>query len=167
MGSRGSVIPLFVNQIKNNSKLTITDPEMTRFNITMDDALELIFRALKRGQGGEVFIPKLKAYKLGDVVDALIELTDKKIIQEKIAVRPGEKYHESLISSDEIRNVYETDEDYVLFEQITQGYDIQLNSDIKKSELDNRYSSDRVSLLSKNEIKDLIIREGYLTNLNS
>jgi len=163
MGSRGSVIPLFVNQIKNDSKITITNPEMTRFNITMNDALELIFRTLERGQGGEVFIPKLKAYKLGDVVDALIELTDKKIIQEKIPVRPGEKFHESLISEDEIRNTYETNEDYILFEQVTQGYDIQHNSNLKKSKLTNRYSSDKVQLLSIKEIKDLIVKENFLT----
>ena len=161
MGSRGSVIPLFADQIKNHSKITITDPEMTRFNITMDDALELIFRALKRGQGGEVFVPKLKAYKLGDVVDAFVELSDKKIIQETIQVRPGEKYHESLISRDEIRNAYETNEDYVLFEKVTQGYDIQLDSNLNKAELTDRYSSDRVPLLSKNEIKNLIIQQGF------
>jgi len=163
MGSRGSVIPLFVNQIKNNSKITITDPDMTRFNITMNDALELIFRALERGQGGEVFIPKLKAYKLRDVIDVLIELSGKKIEQEIISVRPGEKYHESLISGDEIRNTYETNEDYVLFEKVTQGYDIQLNSTLKKSQLSDQYSSDKVQLLSKKEIKDLIVQENFLT----
>ena len=58
LGSRGSIVPVFVNQIKSGKKITITDPLMTRFNIAMDEALNLIFRAIKNGSGGEVFVPK-------------------------------------------------------------------------------------------------------------
>ena len=67
LGSRGSLVPKMVQQILSGKKVTITDPQMTRFNITMDHSLELIFRALKNGVGGEVFVPKLKAYSVGDV----------------------------------------------------------------------------------------------------
>jgi len=74
LGSSGSVVPKFIEQIQSNENITITDPNMTRFNITMEQALDFIFRAVKKGQSGEVFIPKLKAYKLDDLKDALLEL---------------------------------------------------------------------------------------------
>ena len=135
LGSRGSIVPTLVNQIKNNKKITITDPEMTRFNITMDQAIGLIMRALN-GMGGEVFIPKLKAYKTGDMRDAIVDLMGAKNEIQKIPVRPGEKYHESLISKDEIRNVYETNEDYILFEEQTQVHDLDSIKSIKKSRTD-------------------------------
>lgn len=162
MGSRGSVIPIFIDQIKKYSKITVTDPNMTRFNITMNDALSLIFRALQFGHGGEVFVPKLKAYKLGDVIDALIEITGKSISKETILVRPGEKYHESLIGSDEIRNTYETDTDYIVFEKLTQERNILFDGEIRKSTLTERYSSDKVELLTKQNIRDLILSEGFI-----
>jgi len=73
LGSRGSIVPTLTNQIQNHKKITITDPEMTRFNITMGEAIDLIMRALG-GIGGEVFIPKLKAYKTGVMKDAIMEL---------------------------------------------------------------------------------------------
>ncbi len=152
LGSRGSVLPLFMNQIKNNKKITITDPNMTRFTITMNQALEAIFRALKNGVGGEVFVPKLEAYKLGDLKDAIVELLDAKNGTEVIPVRIGEKYHESLISIDEIRNTHETDQDYILADKINYN-------DIEKTQLKNVYSSDKVKILSKEEIKKILIEE--------
>ena len=93
LGSRGSIVPIFVNQIKSGGKITVTDPNMTRFSITMDQALNLIFRAIKNGVGGEVFIPKLKAYNVGLVKDTLLELLNSTSTAEKIPVRPGEKTH--------------------------------------------------------------------------
>ena len=158
LGSRGSIVPTLVNQIKNNKKITITDPEMTRFNITMDQAIGLIMRALS-GMGGEVFIPKLKAYKTGDMRDAIVDLMGAKNEIEKIPVRPGEKYHESLISKDEIRNVYETNEDYILFEEQTQVHDLDSIKSIKKAELTDSYSSDKVELISKEELKQILLDE--------
>jgi UDP-N-acetylglucosamine 4,6-dehydratase/UDP-glucose 4-epimerase len=64
LGSRGSIVPKIIEQITKKQKITITDPNMTRFNITMDEALNLVLRAIKNGSGGEIFVPKLKAYKL-------------------------------------------------------------------------------------------------------
>ncbi|MFB5608524.1 MAG: SDR family NAD(P)-dependent oxidoreductase, partial [Candidatus Nitrosomaritimum yanchengensis] len=121
LGSRGSIVPTLRKQIQNGKKITITDPEMTRFNITMNQAVDLIMRALN-GVGGEVFIPKLKAYKTGIMKDAIIDLMNAKNEVTRIPVRPGEKYHESLISKEEIRNAYETKEDYILFEEQTQHH---------------------------------------------
>ena len=74
LGSRGSILPIILKQIQMKKKITITDPSMTRFNITMNQALNLVFRALENGIGGQVFIPKLKAYKVGDMKDAILDL---------------------------------------------------------------------------------------------
>ena len=89
LGSRGSILPVLIEQIKNGKKITITDPEMTRFNITMNDALNLIFRALKNGSTGCVFIPKLKSYKVSTLKDSLMELFDSNsYCTEKCSLRP-------------------------------------------------------------------------------
>lgn len=160
MGSRGSVIPLFVDQIQNKKKLTITDTSMTRFTITMNQALDFILRSLKNGVGGEVFVPKLKAYRLGDLKDAIIELMDVHDIETQyLQVRPGEKYHESLIGAEEIRNTYETKDDYLIFEQQTQNHTFKLGKNLKSTSRKDEYSSDKVELYTKNELQKLLIQE--------
>ncbi len=159
LGSRGSIVPLFVNQIMDGKKITITDPTMTRFNITMDKALDLILRALKYKMGGVVVVPKLKAYKVGDMKNAITELLDSTNEVKKIPVRPGEKYHESLISKDEIRNTYETKEDYIIFDEQIQIQNYKNIHGIKKSGLRESYSSDTAKLFTKDELKTILIKE--------
>jgi len=158
MGSRGSIVPTLINQIQNGNKITITDPEMTRFSISMNEAVDLITRALE-GIGGEIFIPKLNAYKTGVMKDAIMELLGAKNEVVRIPVRPGEKYHESLISKDEIRNVYESKEDYILFEEQTQHHNIENGNSVIKSNLKASYSSDKVKLFTKEELKNILLKE--------
>jgi len=162
LGSRGSIVPTIINQVQMKKQITITDPNMTRFNITMSQALDLIFRSVQKCRGGEVFVPKLKAYKTGNLKDAILELLDSKAIAKQIPVRPGEKFHESLISKDEIRTVYESAEDYIIFENQTQNYDFSKIKGINKSELSNEYSSDKVELFTKNELKEILLKENLL-----
>ena len=76
IGSSGSVIPKFIEQIKNKKSITITDPKMTRFSITMDEALDFILKASEIGQGSEIFVPKMKAYTITSVKDSLFELLE-------------------------------------------------------------------------------------------
>jgi len=162
LGSRGSIVPTLVNQIQMKKKITITDPTMTRFTITMNQALDLIFRTIQKGIGGEVFVPKLKAYATGDLKDAILELFDSEIEEYQIPVRPGEKFHESLISKDEIRTSYESEEDYLIFETQTQNYDLSKIKGIKKIKLTDEYSSDKVELYSKNELKEILLKENLI-----
>lgn len=164
MGSRGSVIPLFIDQIKRGKKITVTDPNMTRFNITMNQALDLVLRGMKNGIGGEIFVPKLKAYRLNDLKDAIVELLHSDIKTEKIPVRPGEKHHELLINKYEIRNTYETKEDYVIFDKQTQFVALKDMPYRKLANLKDEYSSDTVTLLTKEEIKKIIVKEGLIEN---
>ena len=157
LGSSGSVVPTLLKQIESGRNITITDPNMTRFNITMNQALDFIIRSSKKGNGGEVFIPKLKAYSLGVLKDAILEVLEKDVKTELISVRPGEKYHESLISSEEIRNTFEDKEDYVILEERLQD-----NIKIKKCTLTDHYSSNRVELLTKEELKKILIEEKFV-----
>lgn len=157
LGSRGSLVPTIVDQIRAGKKITITNPEMTRFNITMNEALGLILRALQKGVGGDIFVPKLKAYKVRDMKDAVLELLKSKNETELISLRPGEKFHESLIIRDEIRNTYENNEDYVIFEKQAQEH--SLLPEFKQSNLKDQYSSDKVELLTKEELQQILIRE--------
>jgi len=158
LGSRGSIVPIFVNQIKSGGKITVTDPNMTRFSITMDQALNLIFRAIKNGVGGEVFIPKLKAYNVGLVKDTLLELLNSTSTAEKIPVRPGEKTHEVLINEFELRDTLETDEDYVITNQHPLESD-QDSHNLRVTSLSNSYTSDTVELFTKEELKEILISE--------
>ena len=156
LGSSGSVVPLFIEQIKNKQKLTITDPNMTRFSITMDQALDFIIDSTLSGKGSEVFIPKLRAYKILDVKDALIEMYGK-TKEEIISIRPGEKMHETLISSDEMRYAWEFGKKYAIFSPLYSQQKIkQMHPGIKKIHSSESYSSSNVEKISKGELKKTI-----------
>ena len=159
LGSRGSIVPIFVNQVKSGKKITITDPTMTRFNITMSEALGLILRTLKNGKGGEVFVPKLNAYRVGDIKDAILDLLHSSKETEVISIRPGEKIHESLISNDELRNTFEMNEDYIIIDKQLQDSGYLDNNNIIHTKLNHQYSSDKVDILTKDELKELLVSE--------
>lgn len=162
LGSRGSLVPTLVSQIKNGNEITITDPKMTRFNITMNKALELIFRVIKNCKGGEVFIPKLDAYRVNEMKEAVVELMQASNKEKMIPVRPGEKYHESLINNEELRNTFESNEDYIIFEKQSQNYDYTSLNNVKRTVLKNDYTSNSVKLLSTNELKEILQKENII-----
>ena len=167
LGSRGSILPVLIDQIKNGKKITITDPEMTRFNITMEDALNLILRALKNGRTGCVFIPKLKSYKVSTLKDSLIELFNSNSETEIIGVRPGEKYHESLINEHELRIAFENKEDYIPFDETVSQLELDEEQNFTKASLKHDYSSDKVELLTIDELKQELLQHKLVkSNLN-
>lgn len=94
MGSRGSVIPFFL-QKRPEGVLPITDPEMTRFNITLQEAVEMVFWALDNALGGEIFVPKIPSYRIIDVAEAVGPECTKPVT----GIRPGEKIHEEMITA--------------------------------------------------------------------
>ena len=103
MASRGSVIPLFANQIKNNTSLTITNPEMTRFMMTLENAVDLVLYTFEHGENGDIFVQKSPAATIGDLAEAMyryFNINDKKI--DVIGTRHGEKMFEVLISREEM-----------------------------------------------------------------
>ncbi len=101
MASRGSVIPLFVNQIKAGLPLTVTDPRMTRFLMSLDDSVDLVFHAFEHGRQGDIFIQKSPASTVGDLATALTELLGSTSAVRVIGTRHGEKLHEVLVSREE------------------------------------------------------------------
>jgi UDP-N-acetylglucosamine 4,6-dehydratase len=109
LGSRSSVIPIFVEQRKRG-KITITDPRMTRFWITLDDAARLVIRCFEQMQGGEIFVPKMASMKLLDMAQAVAPNCQ----IECMGIRPGEKLHEVLLAEGEARNSVETKDMFVI-----------------------------------------------------
>ena len=109
VGSRGSVIPMFLEQ-KRRGKLTITDPRMTRFWITLEQGVKFVIRCIEQMHGGEIFVPKIPSMRLTDLAQAVAPGCE----IEYIGIRAGEKLHEALVSEDEARNTVETDEMYVI-----------------------------------------------------
>jgi UDP-N-acetylglucosamine 4,6-dehydratase/5-epimerase len=109
VGSRGSVIPLFKAQAPSGV-LTITDERMTRFWITLDQAVDLVIESLERMGGGEIFIPRIPSMRVADVAAALAPEAERRVI----GIRPGEKLHEVLLTEDEARHSFEVDNGYVI-----------------------------------------------------
>ena len=109
VGSRGSVVPVFERQ-RQNGKITITDPRMTRFWITLDQGVRFVIRCLDLMQGGEVFVPKIPTSNIMDLKEAVAP----KCQVEHVGIRPGEKLHEVLISEDEARQTVETEDMFVI-----------------------------------------------------
>lgn len=109
MGSNGSVIPFFLNQRKTGT-LTITDPEMTRFNITLDHGVELVIHALGNAWGGEIFIPRIPSYRITDLAEAIGPECTKKIT----GIRAGEKLHEEMVNASDAPNTVRTGKNYII-----------------------------------------------------
>lgn len=109
VGSRGSVIPAFLEQRKNGA-ITVTDPRMTRFWITLDEGVAFVIRCIEQMHGGEIFVPKIPSMNIMDLVTAVAP----ECRAEYIGIRPGEKVHEVLVSEDEARHTVELDDMYVI-----------------------------------------------------
>jgi UDP-N-acetylglucosamine 4,6-dehydratase len=114
MGSNGSVIPFFMKK-KSTGELPITDPTMTRFNITLDGGVAMVMHALEHAWGGEIFVPKIPSYKITDVADAIGPECNKPVI----GVRAGEKIHEEMITSSDSYSTYDLGKYYVILPTLT------------------------------------------------
>lgn len=164
VGSRGSVIPLFKRQIESGGPITITDNAMTRFILTLPEAIELVFRAARTAVGGEVFVRKLPAARVVDIADVMREAfaPSGDILKRVVGIRPGEKIHEVLVSEAEAVRTIEDDSTYLILPQIdlnsTKSF-YSLGRPVTFSE----YSSDCAPRLSKDEIKSVLARTGWLS----
>ena len=112
MGSRGSVIPFFLEKRKTGT-LPITDENMTRFNISLEDSVEMVLHALENAWGGEIFIPKIPSYKITVLADAIGPDCEKPVL----GIRPGEKIHEEMITSSDSYNTVDVGDYYVILPQ--------------------------------------------------
>ncbi len=110
VGSRGSVVPVFQQQLDRDGRITITDERMTRFWITLPQAVDLVLYALENMEGGEVFVPKIPSMQVVDLARAIAP----DVPHERIGIRPGEKLHEILITSDEARHAIDAGSVFVV-----------------------------------------------------
>lgn len=165
LDTRGSVVPLFREQIKNGGPLTITDPNITRFMMSIPKAVELILKAAEMAKGGEIFIVKMPALRIIDLAGAMIEEMAAKygykpegIKMKIIGKRAGEKLYEELMTEDEAANAYESEEMFVVLPQTietTNKLPYKLPDNFKKAQT-REYSSKGVKLLTKEEIRSLL-----------
>ena len=157
MGSRGSVIPFFLDANLNKKKLPLTDVNMTRFNISMSHAIKLVEGVIKSGIGGEIIVPKLKSFNIKDVIEAI---TGKKKYYDIVGIRPGEKIHEELISQAEAKNTLEFEDHYRIYPNLNSKEILSVKRKMKCKIIDINFSYNsgtNTHFMKINEIKKLII----------
>lgn len=161
LGSRGSVIPVFRNQIDNNQNLTLTDNAMTRFILTLDNAIDLVFKSVEYALGGEIFVLKIPAHTVTELAEVMIEASGKKLKIIETGIRPGEKIHETLVSPTESIRTIEKENLYIILPQVfikevEKKYRNYHNKDLY------RFSSDTAERLTKPQIKAMLKREKWI-----
>lgn len=164
MGSRGSVIPLFIKQIEEQRKVTITRKDMSRFMMTLEQATELTLKAMEYAQGGEIFVLKMPVVRLLDLAEVIIEETAKKlnidpseILIEEIGLRPGEKMYEELMTEQEALTAIELEDMFIIPNEFIGKY----NYPDKIGNKNRSYSSIDVPAISRMEVRK-ILKNGLL-----
>ena len=152
IASRGSVVPLFTKQILNNEYVTLTDPEMTRFLMDVDEAIDLVLHAFNNGKQGDIFVKKAPACTMINLVRAIEKITNKKAKVRIVGTRHGEKTHETLVSEEELRHAHE---DKNFYKIIPDARDLNYNeyfSSGKKYKKIVSYNSSNTKMMNVNEI---------------
>lgn len=154
MGSRGSVIPFFLKESSKN-ELPITDINMTRFNILLEEGVQMVIWALKNMMGGEIFVPKIPSFRITDVAKAIAPNLPIKII----GIRPGEKIHEEMITTSDSFSTIDLGNYFAILPSDRTVHEKYVNKDIKFKEIDKNFSynsGENTHFLTVKEIKDLI-----------
>lgn len=163
MASRGSVIPLFVSQIKEGRPITVTDPSMTRFLMSLDDSVDLVLHAFQNGNHGDIFVQKAPACTIGDLVIALKEIFNSSTPVRVIGTRHGEKLYESLISREEMARSIDTGRYYrIPADNRDLNYAMYFTDGEEQiSELED-YTSHNTKRLNVPELKELLLGLDYI-----
>ena len=149
LDSRGSILPIIKSQVERGGPVTITDERMTRFLMSIDDAVMLVLKATVLANGGEIFILKMPCVNIKDLIDAAVEELGKKVKMEKIGKRPGEKMHEELMTDTEMASMKEADGLCIVYAE--KDY----KTDVKEGQV-NKYNSRYAEHLSREEIRKII-----------
>lgn len=163
MASRGSVIPFFIDQIKNGQPITVTDPNMTRYLMSLDEAVDLVLFAIQNGNQGDLFVQKAPASTIGDLAQALKELFDAKNPIQIIGTRHGEKLYETLCTREEMTkatdlgNFYQVPADN---RDLNYGNFFE-NGDVKTSEFED-YNSHNTTRLNTEQVKEKLLSLDYV-----
>ena len=161
MASRGSVIPLFHNQLKNDKSITITDSQMTRFMMTLHNAVELVLYAFENGDSGDIFVQKAPSANIGQLADVMKSIYKSNSKIKNIGIRHGEKMHETLLSKEE-RIISEDIGNYFRIPSDNRdlNYEKYFDEGIK-TENKEEFNSDNTEKLSNKELVDLLASIGY------
>lgn len=170
LGSRGSVVNLFKKQLQKGGPLTITDPEMTRFVMSIQQAVDLLFDSTKLAQGGEIFIFKMPSVRILDLAQTMIKelspvygYSPEKIKLETIGKKPGEKMYEELLTQQEAVRSLETESMFIVLPEIIDNLSIAYSKyPNAKNGLTSGYNSSCASFLTNEEIKELLLQCGVL-----
>jgi len=155
LASRGSVIPLFHDQIANGGPVTLTDPEMTRFLLSLDEAVDVIFAALRDARAGETYVPRVSAVRISELAEAMIG--DRQIETTVTGIRPGEKLHEILVSDEESHRTVERAGYYVIQPILPE----LRNTELDGQPLAGEYISSQ-TIMAPQEIHALLEKRGLL-----
>lgn len=163
MASRGSVIPLFVNQIKDNKEITITDPLMTRFLMSLEDSVDLVLHAFQNAEQGDIFVQKAPASTIADLAKALNTIFKSKVKTRIIGTRHGEKLYESLLSREEKAKAVE---DKKYYRVPMDSRDLNYSKYFNKGEMINKeaddYTSHNTHRLNVKEIEELLLSLDFI-----
>lgn len=162
MASRGSVIPLFIDQIKNNRFITITDPKMTRFLMSLENAVDLVLFAFENGKSGDLFVNKAPASTIADLAKALLDLFNSENEIKMIGTRHGEKVYETLCTREEMLKAEDLGDFYrVPADNRNLNYNKYYNQGKNLDKISD-YNSNNTNQLTVNQIKDLLIKLPYV-----
>jgi UDP-glucose 4-epimerase len=163
MASRGSVIPLFVSQLKDGKELTVTDPNMTRFLMSLDDSVDLVLHAYEHGRQGDIFVQKAPASTIGDLAQALKELLKLDNPIRIIGTRHGEKLYESLVSREEMARAQDMAAYYCIpADNRDLNYAKYFNDGEERISVLDDYTSHNTVRLSVEQVKSLLLKLDYI-----
>ena len=163
MASRGSVIPLFVSQLKDGKELTVTDPNMTRFLMSLDDSVDLVLHAYEHGRQGDIFVQKAPASTIGDLAQALKELLKLDNPIKIIGTRHGEKLYESLVSREEMARAQDMAAYYCIpADNRDLNYAKYFNDGEERISVLDDYTSHNTVRLSVEQVKSLLLKLDYI-----
>ena len=163
MASRGSVIPLFISQLKAGKTITVTDPDMTRFMMSLDDAVNLVLYAYQNGSGGDTFVQKAPAATIGQLAEVLSEMFDSNSEIRVIGTRHGEKKHETLLNREELVRSEDLGDYYRVFSDMRDlNYGKFFEKGENKISSETDYTSENTHRLSNDELKEMLLKLGYV-----
>lgn len=163
MASRGSVIPLFVNQIKNGQEITITDPNMTRFLMSLEDSVDLVLHAFDHAESGDIFVQKAPASTVGDLSQALLELFKSSNEVKIIGTRHGEKLYETLVSREEMAKAEDMGRYYrIKADNRDLNYKRYFVEGEEKVSVTEDYTSHNTHCLTIDEIKNILLKLDFI-----
>ena len=163
MCSRGSVIPLWIEQIKTGKPITITNPNMTRFIMSLDESVELVLFAFEHGMTGDILVQKASACTIGVLAQAVKELFNSKNEIKIIGVRHGEKMYETLLTNEECGNAVDMGNFYrVPFDQRDLNYNKYLSEGDELRNLLTEFNSNNTKLLNVEQVKDKLLSASYI-----